>query len=278
MATERKTEIYFPEAGNPAEVQFMAIAAHHDDIEIMAGDGIARGQTADASFFGIVVTDGAGSVRAGKYAKYSDEQMKEVRKSEQKAAAAVGRYKGVALLNFPSQAVKVAEKEEVRNEIGRLLLTYRPKIIYTHNLCDKHPTHIAVALRTIEALRAISDKYAPKKLYGCEVWRDLDWLSDRNKTVFDLSGYEKLLDAVLSVHDSQIAGGKRYDLATAGRRRANATYAQSHALDSCTSASYAMDMTELLEKPNLSPCEFALKQINCFYDEVREMLCDYAKN
>ena len=41
----------------------------------------------------------------------------------------------------------------------------------------------------------------------------------------------------------QIAGGKRYDLASMGRRRANATYWGSHGVDETTGLSYGMDMT-----------------------------------
>jgi len=39
---------------------------------------------------------------------------------------------------------------------------------------------------------------------------------------------ENLQFALLGVFESQIAGGKRYDLALMGRRRANATYFESH--------------------------------------------------
>ena len=45
---------------------------------------------------------------------------------------------------------------------------------------------------------------------------------------FDLSAHESLQAALIGVFDSQICGGKRYDLATQGRRRAHATYAASH--------------------------------------------------
>ena len=75
----------------------------------------------------------------------------------------------------------------------------------------------------------------PAQLYGCEVWRDLDWMLDEEKVVFDLSAHESLQAALLGVFDSQICGGKRYDLATQGRRRAHATYAASHGTDEATS-------------------------------------------
>ena len=62
----------------------------------------------------------------------------------------------------------------------------------------------------------------------------------------NVSDHENLQFALLGVFDSQIAGGKRYDLASMGRRRANATYFESHGVDATTGLSYAMDMTPLM--------------------------------
>ena len=59
----------------------------------------------------------------------------------------------------------------------------------------------------------------------------------------------------LEVFDSQICGGKRYDLATEGRRVANATYAASHGVDTATAFSYAMDLTPLIKDKNLDICD-----------------------
>ena len=53
--------------------------------------------------------------------------------------------------------------------------------------------------------------------------------------------------ALSAVFDSQIAGGKRYDLAAEGRRLANATFAASHACDTCSALNYAMDLTPLMD-------------------------------
>ncbi|HEX2672298.1 MAG TPA: hypothetical protein VHM25_15565, partial [Polyangiaceae bacterium] len=42
------------------------------------------------------------------------------------------------------------------------------------------------------------------------------------------------------------AGGKRYDLATAGRRRAHATYSESHGTDRHSALAWGMDLTPLM--------------------------------
>ena len=72
--------------------------------------------------------------------------------------------------------------------------------------------------------------------------------------------------------DSQIAGGKRYDLATFGRRRANATYADSHAVDDFEQVAYAIDMTPMIEDDTLSPEAFIMGFVSRFQEEIRETL------
>ncbi len=249
----------------------MAIAAHQDDIEIMAIEGILKcyGKS-DRWFTGVVVTDGAGSPRAGLYKDYSDEQMRQIRVVEQKKAASVGGYAAQALLDFPSAMVKSSAEAGPIEEIMRLARAARPEVVYTHNLADKHPTHVAVALRTIEAIRRLPKEERPKKLYGCEVWRDLGWMNDHEKIVFDASAHENLQLALLGVFDSQIAGGKRYDLATMGRRRANATYFASHAVDELEGMATGMDLTPLIWDPTMNIQAYLQGFILRFAEDVKK--------
>jgi len=230
-----------------ARTTHIGIGAHQDDLEIMAFDGIlACFQSADRWFSGVVVTDGSGSPRAGPYERYTDDEMRLVRIQEQKKAAVVGEYAAQVFLDYPSSDVKDGNNEASVEDLIRILRVARPEVIYTHNLADKHDTHVAVALRVIDAVRTLPEGDRPKSLYGCEVWRDLDWLPDEDKVVFDVSAHENLQAALLGVFDSQISGGKRYDLATMGRRRANATYFASHGTDVATGMAFAMDLTPLV--------------------------------
>ena len=253
-----------------ARVTHMAVSAHQDDLEIMALDGILAcfGQ-ADKWFLGVVATDGAGSPRDGLYAKYTDLEMRAVRRVEQKKAAFVGEYAAAAFLDHPSSGIKNPADPGPKADIQALLDAARPEIVYTHNLADKHDTHVAVAFRTIEAIREMPAGTRPKKLYGCEVWRDLDWMSDSDKVVFTLDGHENLAAALLGVFDSQIAGGKRYDLATFGRRRAHATYHQSHGVDAAQMINFGMDLTLLIEDSSLDPGAFVQEHISRFAEDVR---------
>lgn len=227
----------------------LAISAHQDDIEFMAYAPIAACFGNQDKWFGaIVVTDGAGSPRSGLYADYTDEQMKEVRIVEQKKAACVGEYGFLAMLSHPSKEVKDASNPKIVEELADLIRRTKPKYLYTHNLADKHETHVATALRVIAALRMLKPGERPEKVYGCEVWRDLDWMNDDEKVYLDCGAHPNLMRCLSAVFDSQIAGGKRYDLAAEGRRLANATFSASHACDTYAALNYAMDLTSLMDK------------------------------
>ena len=71
---------------------------------------------------------------------------------------------------------------------------------------------------------------------------------DDDKVAFDVTAHENLQAALLGVFDSQICGGKRYDLATMGRRRAHATYYASHGTDVAEGLTFAMDLTPLVQR------------------------------
>lgn len=251
----------------------LCIAAHQDDIEIMASGPILECfQRDDKWFTGVVVTDGRGSPRNGTYEKYTDEEMRLVRFKEQRKAAIVGEFAAQIMLDHPSKEVKDSESESPIEDLVALLKATRPQAVFTHNLADKHETHVAVAVRVIAALRSLPESERPQKVYGCEVWRDLDWMPDEDKTTFDLSAQENLQAALLGVYDSQISGGKRYDLASLARRRANATYFASHDVDDATGLAYAMDLTPLIANPDLDVQEYIQSYIDRFAKEVRKTI------
>ncbi len=273
ILTRRGAQIYVPDGTDTdeaiARTTHMAIGAHQDDIPIMAHHGILECFGRDDHWFaGITVTDGAGSPRAGLYGDYTDSQMQAVRIIEEKKAAHVGEYGAAVLLDYPSSAVKNPADASVADELAHLIAAAHPDVIYTHNLADKHDTHVAVALRTIAALRSLPREARPSAVYGCEVWRDLDWLADADKIAFDVSAHENLAAAVLGVYDSQISGGKRYDLATAGRRLAHATFSESHSVDTAQALIYGMDLTPLVEDPYRDIDDFVRSHIEMMQLEI----------
>ncbi|HDQ70488.1 MAG TPA: PIG-L family deacetylase [Chloroflexi bacterium] len=270
-------EIFVPDGASEkaalARSTHLAIAAHQDDIEIMAYDGILKCFRRDDRWFsGVVVTNGSASPREDLYADYTDEEMQRVRRKEQKKAAIVGEYGAQVLLDYPSSVVKDGANEAPIDDLVAILQATSSALVYTHNPADKHDTHVAVVLRVIEAIRRLAPEERPERVYGCEVWRSLDWLVDADKVTFDCSPHENLQAALLGVFDSQIAGGKRYDLATMGRRRANATYYASHETDIATGMIFGLDLTPLIEDPERDVLDFVRAFVERFEEDVTDRL------
>ena len=271
------SDIYVPAGGDPAaalaRTTHLCVAAHQDDIEVIALSGIAacHGRD-DRSFTGVVVTNGAGSSRTGPYAAFTDEQMQAVRREEQRKAAALGRYGLQLQLAHPSADVKKPGHPGVAADLDAVFAASRPGVVYLHNPADKHDTHVAVFLRCIEAIRRLPRDRRPPRVLGCEGWRNLDWLLDSDKVVLDDGAMPGLAGPILAVFDSQIAGGKRYDLAVAGRRAANATFLNSHQSDTLTAATWAMDLTPLALDDTLSVEEFAIAHVERLRADVAARL------
>jgi LmbE family N-acetylglucosaminyl deacetylase len=270
-------EVFVPD-GNPAEVALkrithLGVGAHQDDLEFMAFHGILECFASDKkSFGGVTCTNGSGSSRTGPYAHYTDAEMMDVRREEQRAAAVVGRFGVMMQLDYPSSAVKSATDPRLKEDLKEILTATRPEVVYTHNLADKHDTHIGVAIAALQAMRELPRDQRPQRVWGCEVWRNLDWLPDADKVLMDVSGRDNLAAALNGVFDSQIAGGKRYDLAIAGRRAANATFFESHATDKTTQLNFGMDLTPLVIDPAADILDYTFGLIEKFKADVGEKL------
>ena len=268
-----EAELYFPihsdDEHKLSDTTHLGIGAHPDDLEIIAIHGILEAYDHPQKYFtGVTITDGRGAPRSGPYADMSDDDLWRVRCDEQIKAAEIGHYHAQILLNYPSQAVKSTSCQNVVTDIKNIITVTSPAVIYTHNLADKHDTHVGSALCVIQALRELNPQPNLLKLYGCETWRDLDWLTDNNKIALDVSNRPDLQEALLIVFESQIAGGKRYDLATIGRRQAHATFFQSHQTDFASQLGVAMDLTPLIDDPDMDIEHFVSMYINNFYKEV----------
>jgi LmbE family N-acetylglucosaminyl deacetylase len=262
-----------PVAAALKRIPHLGIGAHQDDLEFMAFHGILECFASGAKWFGgVTCTNGSGSSRTGAYAQFTDAQMMAVRRTEQNTAASIGQYGAMIQLDYPSSAVKSATDPALKNDLKKILAAARPQVVYTHNLADKHDTHLGVVMAALQAMRELPRAQRPNKVVGCEVWRSLDWLNDAEKVLMDVSGHDHLAAALNGVFDSQIAGGKRYDLATLGRRAANATFFESHATDHANQLIFGMDLTPLVTDESRDIIEFVGGQIEKFATDVKSKL------
>jgi LmbE family N-acetylglucosaminyl deacetylase len=278
--TKPDASVFVPD-GTPEKEAFcrvthLGIGAHQDDCEIMAFHGIQKCFTSDSLWFGAVTaTNGAGSPRAGEYASFSDADMAALRRREQEKAAVLGNYSALVQLNYASAEVKDVARSGLKADLVKILRLVRPEVVYTHNPADKHDTHLAVAFTAIAALRELEPGERPTTVYGCEVWRGLDWMNDEDKVPLDVGRREGLSNGLIGVYDSQVEGGKRYDLATAGRRRANAVYFESHATDRTEQLWFAMDLTPLVRDDKLDVEAYVLGYIDKFRASVAGKIRKY---
>ncbi|RKX34432.1 MAG: PIG-L family deacetylase [Verrucomicrobia bacterium] len=268
-----------PEPKALARTTHMGIGAHQDDLEFFAYHGIEScyGRS-DRWFTGVTCTDGAGSARVGPYKSFTNEEMAAIRVGEQDKAAVVGDYAAMIQLGYPSKAIKDAGDFSPVDDLEAILTTAQPAVLYLHNPADKHDTHIAVLLRALTAVRRLPASQRPKKTWGCEIWRSLDWLLDEDKGLLPTSNRPNLQAALNGVFDSQIMGGKRYDLAVMGRRLANATFFESHASDSETGLTWAMDLSPLVDDETIDIVDFTVSFVERLKSDVADRISKFRQS
>lgn len=233
-----------------ARVTHLVVAAHADDVEIMAWHALLHAERLAA----VIVTDGRDST---------------TRLVEQKRAASLGRYAAVIWLDHASADVRQPTYPALASDLNAILSELHARWVYTHNLADRHDTHVAVAAHTVQALRA--NPSSVERVLGCEVWRALDWLQPQDKVTLDVGSLEGRVMPLIGAFHSQLAA-KRYDTAAAGRRRANATFLDPHAADPSTALEYAMDLTPLVRDPTLDIARWTLQFVERFARDVEARL------
>ena len=256
-----------------ARTSHLAIGAHQDDLEFFAFHGIGQCYaSAEKWFTGIVCTNGSGSPRQGPYQGVTDEEMQAIRLQEQRKAAVIGEYAAMIQLGYASSDLKDSSNKNPGADIASILAAARPEVVYLHNPADKHDSHITTLLRSLEAIRSLPAELRPRQAWGCEIWRSLDWLCDEDKELLPCSERTNLQAALNGVFDSQISGGKRYDLAVMGRRLANATFLDPHLTDQETGLTYAMDLSAVIQDENLDLVDYTLGLVDKLKGDIRSRL------
>jgi LmbE family N-acetylglucosaminyl deacetylase len=251
----------------------MGVGAHQDDLEIMAFHGVLECiDSSDNWFCGVTCTSGVGGPRKEGFEDLAPGEVGALRNEEQNKAADLGCYGAMVQLNHSSSDVKGGDKSNVIADLYEVLCRVQPAVVYTHNPADKHDTHVGVMIATLQAIRKMRPEKRPERLYGCEVWRDLDWLNDKEKICLDVSGHDELAADLINCHGSQVTTAKRYDLATIGRRRANATYSDSHSNTPEEFVTYAMDLSPLIQDDTMSLQDFVAAKLQLFEESVMKTL------
>jgi len=246
----------------------LGIGAHQDDLESIAIAGILQAYRKDSSWFsGVVVTDGSGAPRQGPYADLSGAELTDVRNREQIAAADRGRYSSITLLAYPSAEARDPADRNPTRDLQAVIQAARPEVLYTHSPLDKHPTHAAVAVRTLTALRDLPSKSRPSRVYGVEFWGGLDWVPEGDRVVFDCSRQQQLQRDLLEAFPSQNTA-KDYPGAVLARRRANAVFQHSHQADQLEAVTYGLDLTPLVQDPTREIKDYFLDIINSYREQA----------
>lgn len=274
-------EIYVPDGKDAdtaaARSTIMVFGAHQDDIEMIALHGILEGLNAGGyKLFGVVATDGVSSLHSGDYSGLSFGEIRETRNEEQREASRLGKYSAVALLNYTSPEVKDKSVVSLDDDLLTLIEAVKPEKVYMHNPFDRHDTHVAMCIRTLESLRRAAAKgIVPKHVFGCEVWRGLDWLIHCDRAHLAVVDTDNIGDQLIRVFRSQFAGNRHYDLAAKGRRIANATYHESHNIEMDEEMTFAVDLLPLVQDATLNLSDYARHVINRFESDVMARLERY---
>jgi LmbE family N-acetylglucosaminyl deacetylase len=267
-----RSEVFVPDGISTAHAlsrtTHLAVGAHADDLEIMAIHGILACLTSEAHWFtGVIATDGAGSPAVPGEPPASAEAVRATRRAEQKRAAELGRYGALLLLDHASAEAKDPANGALTRDLDAVLRATLPEVVYTHNLADAHDTHVAVALSVIAACRALPDSDRPRRVIGCEVWRDLDWLSAEAKVALPVDGNEALEAALIRVFESQLRAGKHLDTGALGRRRANATFNEIRESDAHEGIVWGMDLTRAAHG-QVDPVDLLAEHLRAFETDV----------
>ncbi len=267
--TDNAVDFFVPDGSSVEDAlsrtTHLAVVAHQDDLEINCFAGIAQCYQRDDQWFtGIVLSDGAGSPRSGQYAKVTDDEMVEIRKREQHNAAALGQYSLVIQYGAGSSELKGSYNTALIADLANWLTLAGPEVVYLHNLADRHDTHVRAAIYALEALRSLPTAERPPKVLGVEGWGNLDWLPPPYRVRLNVGQHRQLHNELITLFDSQVAGGKRYDLACESRHLANATFDQSHTVDDAEFVSLAMDLNPLLVDSQLHYDDFVASIVKKF--------------
>jgi LmbE family N-acetylglucosaminyl deacetylase len=200
----------------------MSIIAHPDDAEFSGGGTLARFAREGKKVYICVCTGGD---KGSPDPEMTNEELREIRQREQREASEVLGVTETIFLGNPDG--ELFPTLEFREQIVRVLRTYRPDVVITHDPFrpySLHPDHRAVGITTTDAIypTARDAIYFPQHYKeGLQPWKVGEiWYAgaEQPDKYVDISEVFDLKIAALKKHDSQV--GRSTELEKRLRERA----------------------------------------------------------
>ena len=235
----------------------LVIAPHPDDDVLGAGGTMAEASTQGRGVFSVYVTDGRGSPRKDR--ALSDEALATQRKWEALAALGAVSATGGFFLQHQSSELGGKIGQQVGEDLIGILEWLRPEEIFLPAPYERHRTHQNCTRLSLEALRGA--KGLKPLVLGYSLWGSF-W-GEKKRVVRDITPFiKKKVEAVLA-HASQIAY-KNYQQGILGKNNYEAIFWESHEPQKAAFVEIFLDMTELLEKKDLSLEGFIREDLETF--------------
>ena len=245
-------EVYRGRKGN-----ILVIAPHPDDDVLGAGGTMAMASAQGRGVFSVYLTDGRGSPR--KDPTISDDEMAARRQGEAiSALRAVGAVGGFFLKMASEQLEKEMERE-AEKELGEILQFIRPEEVFLPAPYERHRTHQRSTHWSIEALRQIA--HLKTILLGYSLWGSF-W-GEKRRWVRDITPFIKKKVGAVIAHASQL-DYKNYQQGILGKNNFEAIFWESHEPQKAAFVEIFLDMTELLEKKDLTLEAFMRQDLEAF--------------
>ena len=191
-------------------VDIMVVTAHPDDAEFGVAGTVARWVKQGKQVVYVVSTDGD---KGTSDRSLKPEQLGEIRKKEQRAAAKVLGVREVVFLGYPDQGLE--DTPEYRKQIVRLIRMYRPRIVVTSDPYRRylwHRDHRIAGQVTLDAVFPFARDHLAypdlleEGLEPHDVEEILFWAAEDINYRSDITDTFDLKIAALRCHQSQIQG------------------------------------------------------------------------
>jgi len=235
----------------------LVIAPHADDDVLGAGGAMAAASGQGKGIFSVYITDGRSSPRQDP--SISDEAMAARREEEARSALQAVGATGAFFLKNRSEDLAGEAGKKTAKELAEIFQFMQPEEVFLPAPYERHRTHQRCTRISIDALRRAGD--LKTTLLGYSLWGSF-W-GEKKRVVRDISPFiKKKVDAVLA-HASQL-DSKSYQQGILGKNNYEAVFWESHEPQKAAFVEIFLDMTELLERKDLTLESFIRQDIEAF--------------